>query len=97
MTAAVGVEAWGEEPENRSRGDGTERQNKAAQIGGCNGDRREYDWDSEPDICRVVDGVSPNVDRLGRIGNAVLPQIAEWIGHRILRCGNWRGGLAGAE
>jgi hypothetical protein len=24
------------------------------------------------------------VDRLAALGNALLPQIAEWIGHRIL-------------
>lgn len=43
------------------------------------------DWDSEPDVCRVADGVSANVDRVARLGNAVVPQIPELIGRAILQ------------
>jgi DNA (cytosine-5)-methyltransferase 1 len=41
-------------------------------------------WDREPDIPRVAVGVPQRVDRLRALGNALVPQIAEWIGRRIL-------------
>jgi DNA (cytosine-5)-methyltransferase 1 len=41
-------------------------------------------WLSEPDVGRVAHGVPARVDRLRSLGNALVPQIAEWIGHRIV-------------
>jgi DNA (cytosine-5)-methyltransferase 1 len=41
-------------------------------------------WATEPDVGRVAHGVPARVDRLAALGNALLPQIAEWIGRRIL-------------
>jgi DNA (cytosine-5)-methyltransferase 1 len=41
-------------------------------------------WDAEPDVGRVAHGVPARVDRLRCLGNAVVPQVAEWIGRRIL-------------
>lgn len=41
-------------------------------------------WESEPDVGRVAHGVPARVDRLAGLGNALVPQIAEWIGRRIL-------------
>jgi DNA (cytosine-5)-methyltransferase 1 len=44
-----------------------------------------YDWwATEPDMGRVADGVPNRVDRLRGLGNAVVPQVAEWIGRMIL-------------
>ena len=48
-------------------------------------------WDVEPDVGRVAHGVPARVDRLRSLGNALVPQIAEWIGHRIIA---HEGGLA---
>ena len=42
-------------------------------------------WDAEPDVGRVVHGVSPGLDeRLSALGDAVVPQVAEHIGRLIL-------------
>lgn len=54
---------------------------------GRNGVRPETargEWDREPGVPRVVDGVSNRLDRLRGLGNAVVPQVAEWIGRRIV-------------
>jgi DNA (cytosine-5)-methyltransferase 1 len=51
------------------------------------GGGRTY-WCVEPDVGRVVDGVPDRVDRLTALGNALVPQIAEWIGRRIVE---WEG------
>ena len=41
-------------------------------------------WSAEPDVGRVADGVPDRLDRLASLGNALVPQIAEWVGRRIL-------------
>jgi DNA (cytosine-5)-methyltransferase 1 len=41
-------------------------------------------WQAEPNLGRVAHGVPHRVDRLRGLGNAVVPQVAEWIGRRIL-------------
>jgi DNA (cytosine-5)-methyltransferase 1 len=41
-------------------------------------------WAVEPNVGRVAHGVPSRVDRLRALGNAVVPQVAEWIGQRIL-------------
>jgi len=51
----------------------------------------EYGWWSvEPDVGRVAHGVHKRVDRLKCLGNAVVPQVAEWIGRRIMEYENSR-------
>ncbi len=47
-------------------------------------DERLAHWRSEPDVDRVVDGVLDRSLRLRGLGNAVVPQVAEWIGRRLL-------------
>ena len=41
-------------------------------------------WDVEPDVGRVANGVPNRVDRLRALGNAIVPQVAEWVGKRIV-------------
>lgn len=41
-------------------------------------------WQAEPRLGRLVDGVPSRVDQLRGFGNAVVPQVAEWIGRRIM-------------
>jgi DNA (cytosine-5)-methyltransferase 1 len=46
---------------------------------------RRHDWEIEPDVGRMADGVPARMDRLRTLGNAVVPQVAEAIGRRIVR------------
>ena len=46
--------------------------------------RHLHQWAAEPDVGRVADGVPARVDRLRGLGNSLVPQIAEWIGGRIM-------------
>jgi DNA (cytosine-5)-methyltransferase 1 len=41
-------------------------------------------WATEPDMGRVAHGIPSRVDRLRGLGNAVVPQVAEWIGRRLM-------------
>lgn len=41
-------------------------------------------WATEPDVGRVAHGVPGRVDRLRGLGNAVVPQVAEYVGRLIL-------------
>lgn len=40
-------------------------------------------WASEPNVGRVADGVSRRMDRIRCLGNAVVPQVAQFLGERI--------------
>ena len=66
-----------------------ERPQRQWQISG--GTKKKFDnsskhswWEIEPDVGRVADGVPARVDRLRGLGNAVVPQVAEWIGRRLV-------------
>jgi DNA (cytosine-5)-methyltransferase 1 len=48
-------------------------------------------WAAEPDVGRVAHGVPARVDQLRALGNAVVPQVAEYIGRLIVRA---EGGIA---
>lgn len=41
-------------------------------------------WETEADILRVGYGLPDWVDRIRSCGNAIVPQVAEWIGRRIV-------------
>jgi DNA (cytosine-5)-methyltransferase 1 len=41
-------------------------------------------WEVEPNVGRVANGVSFRVDRLRGLGNAVVPQVAEYVGRLIV-------------
>jgi len=41
-------------------------------------------WAVEPAVGRVANGVPHRVDRLRGLGNAVVPQVAEYVGRRVV-------------
>lgn len=41
-------------------------------------------WAAEPRMARMAHGVPDAVDRRRALGNALVPQIAEWIGRRVI-------------
>ena len=43
-----------------------------------------YWWETEPDVGRVAHGIPARVDRLRGLGNAVVPQVAEYIGRLVI-------------
>jgi DNA (cytosine-5)-methyltransferase 1 len=45
-------------------------------------------WEAEPAVGRVADGVPARVDRLRGLGNAVVPQVAEFVGRMVVEALN---------
>jgi DNA (cytosine-5)-methyltransferase 1 len=45
---------------------------------------RDEWWSVEPNVGRVANGIPKRVDRLRGLGNAVVPQVAEYIGRQIV-------------
>lgn len=62
--------------EQQRRPEPAPAEHPAAECGGW--------WSVEPDVGRVAHGVPSRVDRLRGLGNAVVPQIVELIGRRII-------------
>jgi DNA (cytosine-5)-methyltransferase 1 len=58
---------------------------KATELGESDSTTRTLGdwWQVEPDVGRVADGIPNRVDRLKGLGNAVVPQVAEYIGRLI--------------
>jgi DNA (cytosine-5)-methyltransferase 1 len=50
----------------------------------CRGGSEQHRWETEPDVGRVAHGVPARVDRLRGLGNAVVPQVAEFVGRKIM-------------
>ena len=67
---------------------GTERQ---SQCGSSQTPRPQQKyWQGFPTqspVCRRDDGIPNRVDRLRALGNAVVPQCAEWVGQQIVKSG----------
>jgi len=57
---------------------------------GTDCDAKQSIWREFPTqspVCRRNDGVSNRVDRIKALGNAIVPQCSEWIGHQIVQSG----------
>ena len=86
--AAANQGLGGRHPGIRGNGDAQRQESIGGprQAVGCrpSPEPRSAHWESEPGVGRVADGVSSRVDRLRALGNAVVPQVAEYVGNRIL-------------
>jgi DNA (cytosine-5)-methyltransferase 1 len=71
--------------------EGSERESPPPSRSGWYGTSRsrprggEDRWPTEPGVCRVVNGIPNQLDRIRCLGNAVVPQVAEAIGLMIAR------------
>jgi DNA (cytosine-5)-methyltransferase 1 len=63
---------------------GRDTERRAAVVGSGAARGRSDHWLTEPDVGRVAHGVPSRVDRLRALGNAVVPQVVEVIGRRLL-------------
>ena len=74
--------------QSEGRHHGVERRQRSQSIftetGGARDAVADEWWAVEPDVGRVAHGVPARVDRLKGLGNAVVPQVVEWIGRRLL-------------
>ena len=71
-------------PQQSGRMGANLRPRQEAGSGATDQPARSTAWEAEPGMGRVADGVPEQVDRLASLGNALIPQIAEWIGRRII-------------
>jgi DNA (cytosine-5)-methyltransferase 1 len=46
--------------------------------------RFRQEWEAEPDVGRVADGIPDRLHRLTALGNSVVPQIAQFLGEQIM-------------
>lgn len=78
-----------------AQGDGLERQRAAEQqVSNSRRKKNELErfchsvravqWAIEPAVGRVVNGIPDRMDRLRGLGNAVVPQVAEFVGKMVL-------------
>ncbi len=69
--------------EAQDHGEQRKRSRNAADDCSTGGGTADY-WSVEPDVGRVAYGVPVRMDRLRALGNAVVPQVAEWVGRKIM-------------
>ena len=55
----------------------------AENVGQSPRSTEQWDWNIEPDVGRVANGIPKRVDRLKGLGNAIVPQIAQQIAEAI--------------
>lgn len=71
--------------ERRDRRTGQQRPTGGTESTYGSSTEAPHQWTTEPDVGRVAHGIPARVDRLRGLGNAVVPQVAEWIGHRLMQ------------
>jgi DNA (cytosine-5)-methyltransferase 1 len=81
-----GAGSYVADTESRTSGAGLCQSKQGRQRGrrSGNGNIPSGFWVPEPDVGRVAHGVPSRVDRLRSLGNAVVPQVTEFIGRLIV-------------
>ena len=74
--------AHADQPGPQGHGRSSERGREL--LAGQGGQTLGSHWVVEPNVGRVAHGVPKRVDRLRGLGNAVVPQVAEYIGRNII-------------
>ena len=62
---------------------GRDQARKCFASAGVDGPVRDSWWDAGPELVRVVHGVPNRVDRIRCLGNAVVPQVAQYLGELL--------------
>lgn len=62
---------------------GQKQRGKASEFGNSYSEQYRNYWEVEPELGRVVDGLSRRVDRIKGLGNAIVPQVAYEIFNAI--------------
>lgn len=71
--------------ERKIEGSEKYKREREQQARGCHSIKRPIEWEVfEPGICRTSDGVPNRVDRIRGLGNAVVPQVAEFIAGLVI-------------
>lgn len=67
----------------------TVRGYSSQQMSGSNGEKRRFweEGETPSPLCGVDDGIPKRVDRIRALGNAIVPQCSEYIGHCIVQSG----------
>ena len=65
----------------------TEGQQPSKQMFGSTSKTQWQGFPTQSPVCRRDDGIPNRVDRLRALGNAVVPQCAEWVGQQIVKSG----------
>ena len=65
----------------------TKGQQPSKQMFGSTSKTQWQGFPTQSPVCRRDDGIPNRVDRLRALGNAVVPQCAEWVGQQIVNSG----------
>lgn len=91
LSSQRGVRQWESDVQHTGRSSVSFNQEGQSECGGSQDVRtRQNYWERFPTqspICRRDDGIPNRVDRLRALGNAVVPQCAEWVGQQIVNSG----------
>lgn len=75
----------GQRADQRGRGKGDYARSDGKTTSGPRSlDTDKARWSDEPRICRISHGLPNRLDRIKALGNSLVPQIAEQIGHAII-------------
>lgn len=84
QSAVGGAAVRGGASESGRRGEHLADSDSESSLGSAVAWQERDPWAAEPDVARVADGVPSGLDRRRALGNAVVPQVGEYVGRLIL-------------